>query len=475
MTVPGNTIEALVRPGATFDGKYRVVRELGRGGMGAVMEAEHLGLGSRVAVKVMLPSLAHDAALVERFLREARSTARISSDHVARVLDVESLSDGTPYLVMELLNGENMGTYIDRGAATDAESYLLLLQVCDGLAHAHAAGLVHRDLKPENVFIVRRRSGEPCAKILDFGIAKDVAQGTSMTQTSEAFGSPSYMSPEQIKSSRSVDARSDVWALGVVAFELFSKNLPFPGRTVFEVGARVIGEPPLSLASLRPDLPAPVVAAVMGCLEKSPERRTPDVARFAEAIAPFVPGGPGFVVGIREALTSPRPSPARGPLPPPEAESMARAATPEQDTQLTVTTGRDHALGGKRGAAVALASLGLAVLIFGLALRERLRPQHAPANPPVTFATAASKASDEPKLSPLAPSTASAPALATPSSPGSTASVAVPAAPPSATASASQRPKPAGTPVPHASSTTAPANPPASSTSTPKHYDRHGE
>ncbi len=475
MTVPGNTIEALVRPGATFDGKYKVVRELGRGGMGAVLEAEHLGLGSRVAVKVMLPSLADDAALVERFLREARSTARISSDHVAKVLDVASLADGTPYLVMELLHGENMGAYIDRGAATDAESYLLLLQVCDGLAHAHAAGLVHRDLKPENVFIVRRRSGEPCAKILDFGIAKDVAQGASMTQTSEAFGSPSYMSPEQIKSSRSVDARSDVWALGVVAFELFSKNLPFPGRTVFEVGARVIGEPPLSLASLRPDLPAPVVAAVMACLEKAPESRTPDVACFAEAIAPFVPGGPGFVAGVREALMSSRPSPPRAPLPPSETESVARAATPEQDTQLTVTTGRDHALGGKRGAAVALGSLGLAVVVFGFALRARLRPEHAPTNAPVTFASAASTASDEPKPSPLAPSTSSAPALGAPSSPVSAASVVVPAAPPSAAASASPRPKPVGTSVPHASSTTTTPKAPASSTATPKHYDRHGE
>lgn len=470
MTTQERTLEALVRPGTMFDAKHRVVRELGRGGMGAVLEAENVGLGSKVALKVMLPALAHDAALVERFLREARATARVSSEHVARVLDVASLPQGTPYLVMELLQGETMGAYIDRGAVRDSEAYLLLLQVCEGLAHAHAAGLVHRDLKPENVFIVRRRSGEPCAKILDFGIAKDVAQATAMTATSEAFGSPSYMSPEQIKSSRSVDARSDVWALGVVAFELFSKTLPFPGQTVFEVGARVLGDPPIALASLRPDLPAPVVAAVMACLEKARERRTPDVAHFAEALAPFVPGGSGMVAGIREVLAASQ-LPSIGHT---AVETMSNVDAPsraaEQETQLTVTTRREHPLGGKRGAAVALASLGLAVGVLAIVLRMR---GHAVADPPPI--APATFASTVPSVEPALPALSATPAgvaesaSAAPSL-GSAATAHAATAPPKA--SNDPRPvhsvSPAVRPAP---SSTAAAAPSASA----KHYGRHGE
>lgn len=469
MTTRERTLEAMVRPGTMFDSKHRVVRELGRGGMGAVVEAENIGLGSKVALKIMLPSLAHDAALVERFLREARATARVSSEHVARVLDVASLPEGTPYLVMELLQGENMGAYIDRRAVTDAEAYLLLLQVCEGLAHAHAAGLVHRDLKPENVFIVRRRSGEPCAKILDFGIAKDVALATAMTATSDAFGSPSYMSPEQIKSSRSVDARSDVWALGVVAFELFSRTLPFPGQTVFEVGARVLGEAPLALASLRPDLPAPVVAAIMACLEKARERRTPDVARFAEAIAPFVPGGPGMVEGIRTVLGAsqlPRPSHAA-------VESVSNLGAPPQavavdnDTQLTVSRRPEHPLGGKRGAAIAVASLGLAIGALAIAVRARVHPS-ADTHPlaATTMGATAPLPSTQVSLS------------ATPAAAAPVESAAVPSV-------GSARPAPSGTTAPKASAEPRPsvassrpaasASANAATSAAPKHYDRHGE
>ncbi|HRH00922.1 MAG TPA: serine/threonine-protein kinase, partial [Polyangiaceae bacterium] len=287
-------------PGSLFDGKFLVERELGRGGMGSVLLVRHPELGTRVALKVMLPEHATDERLVERFLREGRATARLSSEHVARVFDAGRHADGFPYLVMEFLAGYTLHDRLARGGPLGVPAAVdLLLQACEGVAHAHAAGIVHRDLKPANLFLVPRPDGSVCLKVLDFGIAKDVGGANPMTATAESFGSPEYMSPEQIRAAKTVDPRSDVWALGVVLFEMLTGRVPFESASVFEVASKILGEAPLPVGALRPDAPPGLQAALATCLEKSPQRRFQGVGQLAAAIAPF--GGPGAAAAAERA------------------------------------------------------------------------------------------------------------------------------------------------------------------------------
>jgi eukaryotic-like serine/threonine-protein kinase len=280
-------IDQLLFPGAVFE-KYAVERELGRGGMGVVFSAMHTDLGRKVALKVLLPQHAGSERIVERFLREGRAAAKLSSEHVAKVLDVGRHPAGLPYLVMEYLDGRDLGRVVDEGGPLQlSEAIHLLLQVCEGLADAHAAGLVHRDLKPENLFLVQRKDGTPCVKVLDFGIAKEVAEASSMTGTNDTFGSPHYMSPEQLRASRTVDVRSDIWALGIVAFELLSARFPFDAESVFALASCILSDPPHSLGTLRPDLPKGFVDVVARCLEKKAADRPQNVAELAASLAAF--------------------------------------------------------------------------------------------------------------------------------------------------------------------------------------------
>ena len=195
-------------------GKYRVESTLGFGGMGVVLAARHLQLDERVAIKVLRDDVTVDAEHVARFLREAQAAVRLKSEHVARILDVGTLPDGKPYMVMELLEGLDLGRLLqDQGQLARPLAVDLVLQTCDALAEAHAIGIVHRDIKPTNLFITSRRDGSPLLKVLDFGISK--AQSTaelSLTQTSSMLGTPAYMSPEQMRSARNADARSDLWS-----------------------------------------------------------------------------------------------------------------------------------------------------------------------------------------------------------------------------------------------------------------------
>jgi|ERR1019366_2100095 serine/threonine protein kinase len=283
-----------VREGDLLAGKYRIERVLGVGGMGVVFAARHEELGQLVAIKfVRDESLANDEA-VERFLRESRSAARLRSEHVARVLDVGKLESGAPYMVMEFLDGSDLGQILIRDGPMPLDmAVVLMLQVCEGVAEAHAAGIVHRDLKPENLFLTRSVGGSPKMKVLDFGVSKS-ANLTSggkgaLTRTSAVLGSPLYMAPEQMRSSRDVDARIDIWALGVVLFELLTLRSPFEAETMPELCLKVVSEPPLSLAALRPDLPPAMVAVVERCLEKDRDRRYANASELALALEPFSP------------------------------------------------------------------------------------------------------------------------------------------------------------------------------------------
>jgi eukaryotic-like serine/threonine-protein kinase len=281
-------------PGTVLAGKYRVDRLLGEGGMGWVVVATHLQLEQRVALKFMRTGHATAGSdAVNRFLREARAAARIQSEHVARVSDVGTLENGAPYLVMEYLEGQDLDGLLQATPSLPmAEAIEYAMQACEGLGEVHMAGIVHRDLKPANLFLARRTDGSVRVKLLDFGISKVAAVPGSasdggMTSTQALMGSPLYMAPEQMRSSKSVDPRADIWSMGVILYEMLGGRSPFNGDTLPEVCARIMAEPPAPLREARPDVPPALEAVVMRCLEKDPKNRFQDVAALAQALASF--------------------------------------------------------------------------------------------------------------------------------------------------------------------------------------------
>ncbi|HEX3770503.1 MAG TPA: protein kinase [Polyangiaceae bacterium] len=282
-------------PGSIVAQKYRVERVLGVGGMAQVFEATHLGFDQRVALKVLrFDRTADNAAMLARFDREARAAAMVSGEATARVMDVGALEDGAPYLVMEYLEGRDLESVLadeERIPVETAVGYVI--QACEGLAETHAAGIVHRDLKPSNLFVTRGKDGTMRVKLLDFGISKfagPAADGRRLTTTRELVGSPVYMSPEQMRSSARVDARTDIWSLGVILYELLGDGAsPFNAATLPEICARVLDEAPRPLLSIRPDVPRKLDALVMRCLEKNPARRFQTVAALAKALVRFGP------------------------------------------------------------------------------------------------------------------------------------------------------------------------------------------
>jgi serine/threonine-protein kinase len=281
-----------VAPGDIVAGKYRVERVLGSGGMGVVVAARHIDLDQPVALKFILPHALAGAGNVQRFMREARAAVRLKSEHVARVYDVGRDGDDRPFMVLELLEGMDLAKlHREKGSLPVADAVEYVLQACEALVEAHAAGIVHRDLKPQNIFVTRHLNGTPLVKVLDFGIAKAIGPGSagqmSLTDSSTIIGSPLYMAPEQMRSARTADVRSDIWALGVILYELLGDQLPFEGETLTEVCVRVVNERPAPLIELRPALDVALVAIVMRCLEKEPERRFHNVSALATALEPF--------------------------------------------------------------------------------------------------------------------------------------------------------------------------------------------
>ena len=234
-----------VREGDLLAGKYRVERVLGAGGMGAVVAAYHMQLETKVALKFLLPAMLANEEAVTRFAREARAAVRITNEHVARVLDVGTLESGAPYIVMEYLDGTDLAGWLrQRGPLPIEEAIDFVLQAGEAIAEAHALGIVHRDLKPANLFCIRSADGRPTIKVLDFGISKVTnlsasASNLVKTQTATLMGSPFYMSPEQMEATHAVDARTDIWALGVILFELLTGKVPFYGETVPEVSLKI--------------------------------------------------------------------------------------------------------------------------------------------------------------------------------------------------------------------------------------------
>ncbi len=287
--------EHLPKPGDIVAGKYQIERIIGKGGMGAVLAAHHQLLGQRVAVKFLLGEIAANSEAVARFNNEARNAFKIQSEHVCRVMDVGT-ENGFPYMVMEYLEGGDLSQLLEqRGALPVEEAVDYVLQSLEAIAQAHALGIVHRDLKPANLFLAKRQDGGTVVKVLDFGIAKasnpfgEASGGHNLTSTKSMLGSPLYMSPEQLRSAKNVDARADVWALGVILYELLTGTVPFNGETLGELFIAILETQPVPVSQKRPDVPQALSEAIMRCLQRNIDYRFANVAELAVALASCAP------------------------------------------------------------------------------------------------------------------------------------------------------------------------------------------
>jgi serine/threonine protein kinase len=286
--------DAPVREGDVLAGRYRVERVLAAGGMGIVVAARHMQLNQRVAVKVLTHNVGSTQAIA-RFLTEAKASALLRSEHVVHVSDVGTLESGQPFMVMELLDGDDLSQVLEgEGRLSVEQAVDYLLQACEGLAEAHAARIVHRDLKPGNLFRARRPDGSNIIKVLDFGVSKalstDVRAEGTVTTTDQVFGSPLYMSPEQMQSASKADERSDIWSLGVLLYELVSHKMPFDAESMAGLAVRIATDPPTRLVTVLPSVPLELEGVIFKCLEKDPNNRYANIAEFAADLEPFAPG-----------------------------------------------------------------------------------------------------------------------------------------------------------------------------------------
>ncbi|MBX3233730.1 MAG: serine/threonine protein kinase [Labilithrix sp.] len=330
------------KPGAFIGDKYRIEREIGRGGFGVVVRAMHLTLDQRVAIKVLTESEGsteqewqEDAA---RFRREAKATAALRSEHVVRVLDVDVLEHGYPYIVMEYLEGKTLHEQIygSSGGMPVADAVDIVVQVLAAVADAHAVGIVHRDLKPANVFLTHGAGGIPIVKVLDFGVSKMLnAQSQRLTRTGSVVGTVAYMAPEQMLDARTVDGRGDLWSVGLILYEALARAHPFgPATTGPKVINAILKDPLVPIATIRADVPAGLDQVVSKLLEKKADQRYQTAIEAAAALAPFA--SPRVRPVLDEIHRSPPPSGAALSVPaltdsralPPSSRSLKAAKKP---------------------------------------------------------------------------------------------------------------------------------------------------
>jgi serine/threonine-protein kinase len=417
--------------GDVIAGKYVVERIIGEGGMGVVLAARHLELEQRVAIKFLLPEIAEQGMAAERFRREARAAARIRGQHVCRVLDVGTLESGVPFMVMEYLDGCDLATELEqRGQLPCDEAIGYVLQACEALAEAHATGVIHRDLKPANLFLEACADGSRRVKVLDFGVSKSLLDGTpgrgaaALTKTSSLVGSPLYMSPEQLDSARDVDPRTDIWALGVVLYELIAGRTPFQGESIPQLVTSVLHDPPRLLADQKVVVPDGLEDVLRRALSKQRALRFGSVAEFVIALMPYAPPQALGTAGRVSRLLSGTEPLTSSSLPAPAPSSSWRATPagePARNTPSALEPGAtplswDSAANERKNRrlwAGLIAFVCLGLLAGGyMVLRGKGTPQSQAANPPadgVRAAPAPAVHAAEPVSPPVVAAAAAAP------------------------------------------------------------------
>jgi len=474
-----------IEPGSILLDRYRAETVLGIGGMGIVVSATHLQLGTHVAIKFLLPKFATSTEAAQRFVREAKAASRIPSEHIARVLDTGTSPKLGPFIVMEYIEGGDLSRHLKNGHVFQVPEVIdYMVQACEALAHAHAAGIVHRDVKPANLFLGTRADGLPIVKVLDFGISK-VAEDSgdmNMTKTTAILGSGYYMSPEQMRSSKNVDHRTDIYGLGITFYELLTRTVPFMAETFADLAIKVAVDPPDPIARHRNDVPPGLADAIAKAYAKKPDERYQNVGEMVLALAPWAAVETLPMIESIQRLTGAPPvrlqsiAPGRYSTPPPVAGGDVSLPPPARLPSIPppylppylggpVSTSRPHSTSGVRpdGSAPALAMTtatssnktlvgalaGLAVVIgvgvgAGLYVRGAAQPtpvtSAAVVEPPPS-ASVAEQVAPPPSAS-AAPPVASDPLPAVSSAPAPSASV-VPVAGP-------LRPRPLRTAAPSA-------------------------
>ena len=393
MTTEEKQPDVPLTEGEILAGKYRVERILGRGGMGVVVAAQHIHLRQRVAIKFLLPDATGE--VVARFLREARAAVRLKSEHVTRVLDVGEMPGGAPFMVMEYLEGSDLSRVVrKRGALPFEEAVDYVLQACEAIAEAHSLGIVHRDLKPANLFLTKGADGSDIVKVLDFGISKDSGQGgegeeeMQLTRTTAVLGSPYYMAPEQMRSTRSVDARADIWSLGIILYQLLTKKVPFKADSFVELALMVVNEEPKPPSSLRAEIPPGLEAVVLRTMRKKPDERYVNVAEFAAALAPY---GPSTAIASAERIARVQGAPV------PSIQHYERPSSVSVAPPPASTTHPPHSVAassvGSGSGSTGSAVLSSGPTIPGVAQITQPSPTAAPTLPPQTSTHGTSSAS----------------------------------------------------------------------------------
>ncbi len=450
------TASALVAPGAIVAGKYRLDAVIGEGGMGAVWSATHTGLGQAVAIKFISKEFVTSPEALRRFDAEAKAAAQLRSRHVVQVFDNGTLEDGTPYIAMELLRGENVYARVHRaGPVPLTEGIEILWQCCKALGRAHAAGIIHRDIKPDNIFLAQTDEDGILVKVLDFGIAKFSANPNDhgSTRTGAVLGTPLYMSPEQARGLKSIDYRTDLYSLGLVAYTMFTGNLAFSSESFGDLLLQICTAPLPSLCANAPWLPAGMEPWFQRACARDPLSRFGSAQEFADALRAAC-DGTVRASALPESMLQPVASPGN----PAHAVSVGTASGMSRSGDLSAVP----VVPKSRGALVAFASLlllGAIGVAAVLTLGKRDRPPETAAAGAVIATSAPSVAAAPEAALPVA--SLAEPAAAAPSTSASAApSATVPGAPLRPAASplpvhapsarvANSPPPPAPSPTPH--------------------------